>query len=67
MPQTTQELRDEFNNDGVAWDYLNPNFVEERFLIRPKLGHFPTEKDQRAIRYLVEEWDWEYSNEPYAG
>ena len=61
MPQTTQELRDEFADDSVAWAHLTANFAEDRFLIYPKdRSYVLTEKDQRAIQYLIEEWDWDY-------
>jgi hypothetical protein len=61
MPQASPELRAEFEDDGVAWAILQGNFLEEAGCIYPAVpGYKPNEKENRAIQYLFEEWDYAY-------
>jgi hypothetical protein len=61
MPQASDELRAQFDDDNIAWMVLQTNYAEHRFLIYPKvLGYEGTKKENDAIDYLCSEWDWAY-------
>jgi hypothetical protein len=73
MPQASSELRAEFKDDMAAYAALGeelrkgaPIFETARytimgdFVVRRKEGVVPTEKELRAIAYLVDEWDYGY-------
>jgi hypothetical protein len=58
MPQASQELRDEWEDDGAAWEFLKDHgWAEINFRLVPGSDH-PTEKEWRAAYYLCDEWDW---------
>lgn len=63
MPQATPELRAEWpDGDFQAWEHLNGRFKDNGGgIIYPLEGVEPTEKDLSAISYLVQEWDYDYS------
>ncbi|VWD40277.1 hypothetical protein BLA17378_07991 [Burkholderia aenigmatica] len=62
MPQATDDLREEWT-DSTALEWLAGNFRWPDRMIRARKGYVPTEKDLRAITYMVTEWDfsWEGS------
>ena len=67
MPQATDELRAKFPGwDSEALAVLDANFtVSSGGVIRPKaLGYQPTEREDDAIDYLFQEWDYGYSPRP---
>ena len=64
MPQATDELRAKFPGwDGEALDVIRENFTVNRGgLIYPKVkGYKPTQREDEAIDYLFQEWDYAYS------
>ncbi|WP_446333618.1 hypothetical protein ACRHQP_00775 [Burkholderia pseudomallei] len=60
MPQASEELREEWT-DSTALEWLAGNFRWPGGMIRMRQGYMPTAKDMRAVRYMVDEWDfaWE--------
>lgn len=60
MPQASEELREEWT-DSTALAWIAGNFRWPGGMIRVRPGYEPTEKDMRAVTYLVTEWDfaWE--------
>lgn len=60
MPQATEELREEWHSDGNALDFLYERgfvLLKSWEWVKPE-GHELTEKEQRAVLYLIEEWDY---------
>lgn len=59
MPQATSELQAEWD-DSTTLAWLAGNFRWPGGMIRARQGYMPTEKDLRAITYMVCEWDFAY-------
>jgi len=62
MPQANDELRAMFEDDQVALNVIDKNFVIAKgFVIRPRVEDYkPTEYEGNAIDYLCDEWDFAY-------
>lgn len=61
MPQASKELRDMFEDDGVAWKELGSNFCDDKGIIRRRdKTVLPTAKQYCAIDYLCDEWDYSW-------
>lgn len=67
MPQASEELRKEWMSstdepsDQVAMKYLQEHgykLTRSYQWILPTPAHLPTEKEQSAIRFLINEWDF---------
>jgi len=62
MPQATASLTEEWNgpDDGTAIEYLEGRgFVLTRdFHWVPTAGHVISDKDRRAVIFLIQEWDF---------
>lgn len=59
MPQASDELREEWT-DSTALEWLAGNFRWPGGMIRVRPGYTPTEKDMRAVTYMVTEWDFSW-------
>ena len=62
MPQASDALRDEWKDDTTALNFLDGRGVREvrnGMLLLPK-GIALTDRDWRAITYLMDEWDFDY-------
>jgi hypothetical protein len=47
------------DNDQQAWEILNPNFTDDKGIIRRKSSAYrPTALDFAAIDHLCDEWDY---------
>jgi hypothetical protein len=47
------------NDDQEAWNILEPNFIDDRGIIRRKNKSYqPTAHDFAAIDHLCDEWDY---------
>lgn len=65
MPQSSDEMRRKWGGESGVGEDKAVNFLksrgytltEEWTWIPPK-GHVPTEEEQEANRFLIEEWDW---------
>jgi hypothetical protein len=42
--------------------FESPRFGVKDFIFFPKPGVIPTAKEERAIQYLCDEWDYGYSS-----
>jgi len=60
VPQSSKELRDEWEADDHAVYYLEGRGfnLTRRWTWRAPEGREPTEIEWRAIQYLIEEWDF---------
>jgi hypothetical protein len=56
----------QFTSDYWALRVLEPNFVEfANGFLKPRIrGYTPTELEDRAIRYLLDNWDFCYEDAP---
>lgn len=66
MPQASDELRAMFpGQDQEAFEVIDPNFVVSKGgVIYPKVsGYQPTEREDYALDYLFDEWDYCYDPE----
>lgn len=62
MPQASDALNEEWKSDEFALNYLDGRGVREvknGILLLPK-GLNLTDRDWRAITYLMDEWDFDY-------
>lgn len=67
MPQATEELRAKFPGyDAEALEVLKENFVvDKKWIIHPRAaGYTMTQREDDAIEYLFEEWDFGYDPAP---
>lgn len=64
MPQAPGYLQAEFHDDAAALVVISSDFkVSRGGMIYPAVeGYKPTERQYRAIDYLIMEWDYGYSS-----
>lgn len=62
MPQASSELNEEWDgpDDSTAIAYLEKRgyrLTRGWRWVKPAPDHVPTDKEQRAIQFLIDEWD----------
>lgn len=66
MPQASDELRDQFEDDSAAMTVLQEHFsLSATGVIRPRTAdRQATDREKAAIDYLVLEWDYAWEPRP---
>jgi hypothetical protein len=65
MPQASDKLREQWVDDRNALDYLAARGIRERrggLLVIPN-GFELNDMDVSAIRYMIDEWDYDWEQE----